>query len=124
MVIISTKSIINGLPEHPDLLKLTDQSMEECSILSGAKLNMVPIASSHNKTASEQVTLVTSVGKTSCSCHQAMALRRSIESLWHNESFMAQISSAGHDRAEEHFSDEAAGRHFARALDDVLNEGA
>ena len=59
-VIIGKRSIIDDLPEHPDLLKMDNLTWEECkSILSGAELNVVPIAS--GPSASGQVTFITSM---------------------------------------------------------------
>jgi glycosyltransferase involved in cell wall biosynthesis len=140
-VIISKKSQIDSLPEHPDLVKLSDLSWEECDgILNCATLNVVPIASS--QTASGQVSFTTSLrmglptivtrcvgsvdyiqdGQTGLLVppRDAAALRRAIESIWLNEALRQRIGSAGRLHAEEHFSDEAAGRHFAEVLDEVL----
>jgi len=140
-VIISKKGEISRLPDHPDLVKLTDLTPEECnSILSGSKLNVVPIAST--QTASGQVSFVTSLrmgiptivtrcvgtvdyirdGETGLlvAPGDAAALRQAIESIWRNEVLRSRIGSAGREYAEEYLSDEAAGRYFAQVLDEVL----
>jgi glycosyltransferase involved in cell wall biosynthesis len=142
-VIISKKSVIESLPEHPDLVKLHGLTQEECnSVLSGAHLNVVPISAT--QTASGQVTFVTSMrlgiptiatrclstidyirnGETGLLVPpgDAAALRRAIEAIWQNEGLRLRIGAAGRDYAEEHFSDEAAGRHFAQIIDEVLAE--
>ena len=140
-VIISKKSEIDNLPEHPDLVKLTDLTWEECdSILSSAKLNVVPIANS--QTASGQVSFTSSLrlgvptiatrtvgtvdyisdGETGLLVPpgDAPALRRAIELIWRDETFGSRIGAAGREYAEKYLSDEAAGRYLARVLDEVL----
>ena len=51
------------------------------------------------------------------------ALRQAIESLWRDKAFRLRIGQAGRYQAQEHFSDEAAGRHLARVIDEVLANG-
>ena len=59
-VIIVKKSMIDQMPEHPDLVKLSNLTAEECrNILGGAELNIVPISSAN--TAAGQVTFTTSM---------------------------------------------------------------
>jgi glycosyltransferase involved in cell wall biosynthesis len=140
-VMISKKTVIDSLPNHPNLVKLTDLTQEECnSILSGAEMNVVPIAT--NQTASGQVTFTISMhmgiptiatqcigtvdyirnGETGLLVPpgDARALRQAIECLWHDQALRARIGSAGRRHAEKYFSDEAAGRYFAQVLDEVL----
>jgi glycosyltransferase involved in cell wall biosynthesis len=140
-VIISKMDEINNLPERPELMKLANLTLDEChSILSGARLSVVPIA--NTETASGQVTFTTSMrmgiptianrsvgtvdyirdGETGLLVPpgDVTALRRAIGSLWRNETLRDQIGSAGRDHAEDHFSDEAAGRYFAQILDEVF----
>jgi glycosyltransferase involved in cell wall biosynthesis len=140
-VIISKRSIIDDLPEHPDLLKMNNLTWEECkSILSGAELNVVPIAPALS--ASGQVTFVTSMimgiptvatrsigtvnyiqdWKTGVLVPPAdsAALRCAIETLWRDEALRVKLGLAGRHEAEKHFSDEAAGRYLAKVIDEVF----
>jgi glycosyltransferase involved in cell wall biosynthesis len=144
-VIISKKSIIESLPDHPDLVKLDGLTQEDCnSILGGAVLNVIPVATA--QTASGQVTFTTAMrmgiptiatrcvgtvdyirdGRTGIlvSPGDALGLRRAIECLWRDEGSRVQIGSAAHRYAEQHFSDEAAGRNFANIIDEVLGSSA
>jgi glycosyltransferase involved in cell wall biosynthesis len=140
-VIISKKKIIDDLPEHPNLLKLSNLSPEEClSILSGAELNIVPISAT--RTASGQVTFITSMSmgiptvatrcvgtvdyiqdwKTGVLVGPAdpAALRQAIDTLWRDKALRLRIGLAGRDYAEEYLCDQAAGRHLAQVIDEVL----
>lgn len=140
-VIISKKGIVDSLPDHPDVLKLHGLAQEECdSILAGARLNVVPIAPT--QTASGQVTLVTSMrmgiatiatrclstldyvrdGETALLAEpgDARALRAAIQSLWQDDELRSRIGHAACKHAAEYFSDEAAGRHLAEVIDEVL----
>jgi Glycosyl transferases group 1 len=140
-VIISKKSIIDDLPEHPDLLKLSNLTPEECrSILSGAELNIVPL--SLTGTAAGQVTFITSMSMgiptvaTRCvgtvdyiqdwktgvlvAPGDPAALRQAIDALWRDNALRSRIGLAGRKYAEEHLSDQAAGRNLAQVIDDVL----
>jgi glycosyltransferase involved in cell wall biosynthesis len=140
-VIISKQSMLDDLPAHPDLIKMSGLSMNECnSILSGAELNIVPIAST--RTASGQITFINAMrmgiptiatycvgtvdyildGKTGLLFPPGndIALRTAIETLWRDDALRKRIGSAGRDYAEAHFSDEAAGRHLSRIIDEVL----
>lgn len=140
-VIISKRAVLDALPDHPDLLKLSGLGMDEClSILGGAALNVVPIASTH--TASGQITFINSMrlgiativtrcvgsidyiqsGATGLLVPpgDAEALRGAIAALWSDVGLRERIGSAGRAHAEAHFSDEAAARALARTLDEVL----
>jgi glycosyltransferase involved in cell wall biosynthesis len=140
-VIISKKSIIDDLPENPKLLKLSNLSLQECnSILSGAELNIVPV--SETRTAAGQVTFITSMSMgiptvaTRCvgtvdyiedwktgvlvPPSDAAALGQTIDTLWRDKALRLRIGLAGRKYAEEHLSDQAAGRHLARVIDEVL----
>ena len=139
-VIISKKTILDDLPEHPDLLKLSNLTMQECrNVLGGAELNVVPISA---QTASGQVTFLMSMragiptiathcagtvdyiqdGKTGILIPRGdpAALRQAVESLWQDKELRARIGSAGRDYADKHFSDEVAGQHLAQVIDEVL----
>ena len=141
IVIIAKKKLLDGLPEHPDLLKLGNLTAEECrSILAGAELSIVPIMATDS--ASGQVTFITSMtmgiptvatrcigtvdyiedGKTGVLVPpgDAATLRVAIESLWRDELLRSRIGLAGRVHARGHFSDEAAGRHLAQVIDEVL----
>jgi glycosyltransferase involved in cell wall biosynthesis len=140
-VVISKKNIIDDLPEHPDLLKLNNLTYEECkSILSGAELNIVPISAADS--ASGQVTFITSmtmgIPTVATRCISTVdyiqdgntgilvppgdpgALRQAIESLWQDKELRLRIGLAGRHQAQDHFSDEAAGRNLAQIIDEVL----
>lgn len=140
-VIISKKEVIDQLPNHPGLVKLSGLSLEECnSILGGAELNVVPMKST--KTASGQVTFLTSMRMgipsvvTRCvgsvdyindgltgllvAPEQTEALRQAILALWQDVDLKSRIGLAGRLYAEQHFSDEAAGRYLSQTLDEVL----
>lgn len=140
-VIISRKSVIDDLPEHPDLLKMDNLTWEECkSILSGAELNIVPILSTSS--ASGQVTFITSMimgiptvatrtigtvdyiqdGKTGILVPpgDSAALRHTVETLWRDKALKSRIGLAGRQEAQEYLSDLAAGRHLARVIDEVF----
>jgi glycosyltransferase involved in cell wall biosynthesis len=140
-IVISKKNIIDDLPEHPDLLKLNNLTYEECkSILSGAELNIVPISAADS--ASGQVTFITSMTMgiptvaTRCISTvdyiedgttgilvppgDAVALRQVIQSLWRDKELRLRIGLAGRYQAQEHFSDEAAGRNLAQIIDEVF----
>lgn len=140
-VLIAGKNLLDSLPERPDLVKLHGLTYQECNnILGGAELSVVPIAST--QTASGQVTFTTSmrmgVATVATRCvgtvdylrdgetgvlvppGDARALRRAIEALWCDDALRRRIAAAGRRHADEHFSDEAAGRHLAEAIDEVL----
>jgi glycosyltransferase involved in cell wall biosynthesis len=140
-VIISKKGIIDDMPEHPDLLKLSNLTAVECrNILGGAEINIVPISST--RTAAGQVTFITSMSmgiptvatrsvgvvdyiqdwQTGVLVEPAdpAALRRAIETLWRDNELRQRIGKAGRDYAEEYLSDQAAGRHLAQVIDEVL----
>jgi glycosyltransferase involved in cell wall biosynthesis len=140
-VIISKKTILDNLSEHPDLLKLSNLTEHECrNILGGAELNIVPISSP--QTASGQVTFLMSMRMgiptiaTRCAgtidyiqdgetgvlvpLGDPIALQRAIKLLWRDNALRLRIGSAGRDYAEEHFSDEVVGRQLGRVIDDVL----
>jgi glycosyltransferase involved in cell wall biosynthesis len=140
-VIISKKSVIDSLPQHPDLVKLDGLTEDECnSILSGAEMNVVPIAAT--QTASGQVTFTTSMrmgvptiatrcvgtvdyirdGETGLLVPpgDSTALRRAIESMWRDQALRFRIGSAGYDQAGKYFSDEAAARNLVQVIDGVL----
>jgi glycosyltransferase involved in cell wall biosynthesis len=140
-VLISKKSVIEGLPDHPDLVKLHGLSQDECKrILGGAELNVVPIAAT--EAASGQITFVTSmrmgiptvttrcVGTVDYIRHgqtgflvppgDPHTLQQVINSLWRDEALRRQIGAAGRTWAEEHWSDEAAGHELGRVIDEVL----
>jgi Glycosyl transferases group 1 len=140
-VIIAKKSMIDQMPEHPDLVKLSNLTAEECrNILGGAELNIVPISSAN--TAAGQVTFTTSMSMgiptiaTRCvgtvdyiqdwrtgvlvEERDPAALRQAINVLWQDGALRKQIGQAGRDYAEEFLSDQAAGRHLAQIIDEVL----
>ena len=140
-VIISKKAIVDGIPEHPDLLKLANLTAEECrNILGGAEMNIVPISST--RTAAGQVTFITSMSMgiptiaTRCvgsvdyiqdwktgvlvDPGDTAALRQAIETLWRDQALRLRIGEAGRNYAHEHLSDQAAGRHLAEIIDDVF----
>jgi len=140
-VIVSKKSIVDQLPNHPDLIKLHGLSAEECnSILHDAEINVVPIASL--QTAAGQVTFTTSMrmgvatiatrcigtidyiqnGETGIlvSPGDSEELGNAIQDLWQNRVLRLRIASAGRDHADKYFSDEAAGENLAKVLDGVF----
>ena len=140
-VIISKKDVVERLPEHPDLVKLYNLTLEECNcILRDAAMNVVPISDSG--TASGQVTFLTGmmlgVATIASRCvgtvdylrdgetgllvptSDAEALRAAIRALWDDDGLRSRIALAGRQYAEGHFSDEAAGEHLAEVLDEVL----
>lgn len=140
-VVIAGRSLLDSLPEHPGLVKLHGLTPRECdSVLGGAALSVVPISST--ETASGQVTFTTSmrmgVATVATRCvgtvdylrdgetgllvppGDARALRRAVETLWRDEALRRRIAEAGRRHADEHFSDEAAGRHLAAVIDEVL----
>lgn len=142
-VVISKKQIIESLPDQANVLKLHSLEQQECdSILNGATLSVVPVSAT--ETASGQVTFLTSmrlgVPTIASRCvstvdyirhcetgllvnpGDAESLRSAIASLWHDESLRSRIGAAGRHYAEENFSDEAAGRHLARLIDEVFAE--
>lgn len=141
-VIISKKDILEELPEHPDLVKLHSLTLTECNaILRDAVMNVVPISDSG--TASGQVTFLTGMmmgiptiasrcvgtvdylrdGETGLlvPTSDTEALRAAIRGLWDDRDLRSRIAAAGHQYAERHFSDEAAGEHLAEVLDEVLH---
>lgn len=140
-VIISKKNIIDDMPEHPDLLKLSNLTAGECrNILGGAEMNIVPISST--RTAAGQVTFITSLSMgiptIATRCVGAVdyiqdwetgvlvppadpaALRQTIDTLWRDNALRLRIGLAGRSYAEEYLSDQAAGRNLARIIDEVL----
>lgn len=140
-VIISKRDVVDGLPDHPDLIKLHSLTMDECnSILREAAVNVVPISDSG--TASGQVTFLTGMRlgvPTVCSrCvgtvdyfkegetgllvppRDVGALRHAIRALLNDEDLRTKIARAGFVYAERHFSDEAAGENLAQVLSDLL----
>lgn len=140
-VIISKQSVLTRLPDDPDLVKLSDLTQDECnSILGGSEMNVVPIRST--QTAAGQVTFITSmrmgIPTVATRCvgtvdyiddgltgllvppEDSGALRRAIFSLWQDAELKSRIGSAGRDYAEQHLSDEAAGRYLSQVLDQVL----
>ncbi len=141
MVIISKQGVIDGLLDHPDLVKLSGLTPTECnSLLAGAEVNVVPIRSV--ETAAGQITFITAMrmgiptvatrcigtvdyiedGKTGLLVPPGdpEALRRAILSLWQDAERKSRVGSAGREYAEQHFSDEAAGSYLSQVLDEVL----
>jgi glycosyltransferase involved in cell wall biosynthesis len=140
-VIIAKKAISDSLPDHPDLLKLTNLTAEECrNILGGAEMNIVPISST--STAAGQVTFITSMSMgipsivTRCvgsvdyihdwktgvlvEPGDIAALRQAIQTLWRDQAMRLRIGEEGCNYARENLSDEAAGRSLAEMIDDVF----
>lgn len=140
-VVISKREMIDQLPDHPDLIKMSGLTQAEChGILSGAELNIVPISSVD--TASGQVTFITAmrlgvptvatrcVGTVDYFKHGVNgllvppgdpgAMREAILSLWQDARLRSSLAEAGRVHAERACSDEAAGRHLSRILDEVL----
>lgn len=140
-VIISKPSVLDALPTHPDLVKLSGLTQPQCNgILARARLNVVPIESI--QTASGQVTFITAMrlgipsvatrctgtvdylrdGETGLLVPpgDATGLRQAIASLWHDAEARSRIGGAGRDYAEAHLSDEAAGRYLSEILDEVF----
>jgi glycosyltransferase involved in cell wall biosynthesis len=140
-VVISGKRVIDCLPDHPNLVKLSGLTWEECdNILSCAEMNVVPIASM--QTASGQVSFTTSMrmgvptiatrcvgtvdyiqdGETGLLVEpgDVQGLRQAIERLWHDEALRLQIGSAGREYAAKYLSAEATGRKLAEVLDEVF----
>lgn len=141
MVIVSKRSIVEGLPDHPDLIKLHGLTPEECdSILHDAEINVVPIVST--LTAAGQVTFTTSMrmgvatiatrcigtvdyiqnGETGIlvSPGDAEELGDAVRDLWQNRTLRLQMASAGRDYANKFFSDEAAGDNLSAVIDGVI----
>jgi glycosyltransferase involved in cell wall biosynthesis len=141
-VIISKRDIIASLPDHPDLLKLSNLTAEECrNILGGAEINVVPISST--RTAAGQVTFITSMSMgiptvtTRCvgsvdyiqnektgvlvEPGDPAELRQVIDDLWRDNAKRLRIGAAGRDYAHEYLSDQAAGKCLARVIDDVFS---
>lgn len=139
-VIISKQYLIDRLPNHPGLVKLSGLTQEECdSILAGAEINVVPIRST--RTAAGQVTFITSmrmgVPTVATRCvgtvdyiqdgltgllvlpEDAESLRRAIASLWHDHDLKFRIGTAGRVYGEQFLSDEAAGRSLSQIIDEV-----
>lgn len=142
-VIIAKRTLLDSLPDHPDLVKLHGRTFAECqAILGEAAINVVPITDS--RTASGQVTFLTAMRMgvptiaTRCvgtvdyflDCEtgllvppgDAPALRRAIDALWNDDALRSRLGSAGRRHAEQYFSDEAAGRFLAQVLDEVLSQ--
>ena len=129
------------MPEHPDLLKLANLTAEECrNILGGAEMNIVPVSST--RTAAGQVTFITSMSMgiptiaTRCvgsvdyiqdwetgvlvEPGDTTALRQAIETLWRDQALRLRLGEAGRNYAQDHLSDQAAGRHLAEVIDEVF----
>jgi glycosyltransferase involved in cell wall biosynthesis len=141
LVLIAKRAIAEALPDVPSVVKLHGLSQEACnSILSGALANIVPIADT--QTASGQVTFTTAmrlgvpnvatrcIGTVDYVTHgetgllvppgDAGALRAAMDALWRDEGLRRRIGEAGKRHADEHFSDEAAGRMLGHVIDEVL----
>jgi glycosyltransferase involved in cell wall biosynthesis len=141
-VIIAKHSLLDSLPDHPNLIKLNGLTFNECyAILGEASLNIVPITDS--QTASGQVTFLTGlrmgVPTIATRCvgtvdyfrdgengllvppGDAAALRGIVTSLWNDDPLRMRIASAGRRHAEQYFSDEAAGGFLAAVLDEVFS---
>jgi hypothetical protein len=141
-VIIAKRSFLESLPDQPELIKLHGLTYSECyAILAEASINIVPITDA--RTASGQVTFLTAMrmrvptiatrctgtvdyfidGETGVLVPpgDTAALRRAIAALWHDDGLRSRLAAAGSRHAEEHFSDEAAGRLLAQVLDEVLS---
>ena len=139
-VVISKRSFLDQLPEHPDLIKLSGLSMTECnSILAGATINVTPIRPTH--TAAGQITFINAMqlgvptvatrcvgtvdyihdGETGLLTPpgDALAMRVAIESLWSDAPLRERIGAAAKAHVLQHCSDEAAGRHLSRIIAEV-----
>jgi glycosyltransferase involved in cell wall biosynthesis len=144
-VIISKKNLLDSLPEHPNLVKLHGLTLAECNdILGAATVNVVPM--SNAQTASGQVTFTTSmrmgVATVASRCigttdyirdgetgllvppGDSKALSSAITKLWYDDAFRSRIGAAGRDYGDKNFSDEAAGEHLGRVIDEVLALGS
>jgi glycosyltransferase involved in cell wall biosynthesis len=141
LVIISKESILDSLPDHPDLLKLHGLTLQECnSILSDADLNIVPLRDT--KTAAGQVTIISAMqlgiptivtrsvgsvdyiddGRTGLFVPVAdpSALRTAIASLLQNPDLRKQIGNACREKARIQFSDLAAAGYLSQTIDRLL----
>lgn len=141
-VVIAKRELIDALPDHPQLLKLSGLTQAECNdILAGARVNVVPLRAT--PTAAGQVTFITSMrmGIATVATHcvgtedyiedgvtgflvppgDVEMLRRRITALWNDVGLRNSIGSAGGAHAELHFSDEAAGRYLSGVIDAALN---
>lgn len=142
-VIIAKKSMLESLPDHPDLIKLSGLSQAECnSILSGAELNVVPLQ--QTQSAAGQVTFLTSMhlgiptiatrcigtidyirdGQTGVLIppNDPPALRAAIQGLWQDNAYRARLGLAGRAQAQQQFSDEVAGQNLANVIHEVLDD--
>jgi glycosyltransferase involved in cell wall biosynthesis len=140
-VVIAKRDLLQALPPTPEIVGLHGLGQDECnSILAGAALNVVPIRD--GRTASGQVTFTTAmrlgVATVATRCvgtvdyivdgetgllvpsGDALSMRGAIEILWRDETRRRQLAEAGRRHADAEFSDEAAGRHLAKAIDEVL----
>lgn len=140
-VIIAKRELADALPDHPDLIKLSGLSQEECiDILAGAVINVVPLHAT--RSAAGQVTFVTSMRMgiptiaTSCTGTRdyiedgvtgylvppgdASVLRERILTLLKDDELRRRVGVAGQDYADAHLSDEAAGMTLAASIDEVL----
>ena len=140
-VVISKREIVEGLPDCAELTKLSGLSADECdSIMNGALVNVVPTLATD--TAAGQVTFTTGMrmgiptiatlavgsrdyiedGKTGLLVEprNPKSLRQAIERLWFDPAFRSDISRSGKEHADRYFSDEAAARHLADIIDELI----
>jgi glycosyltransferase involved in cell wall biosynthesis len=140
-VIIGGPELVRALPPHPEIVGLHGLGFDECNaILASAAVNVVPITD--GRTASGQVTFTTAmrlgVATVATRCVGTVdyirdgatgmlvppgdptALRAAIELLWHDPDLRRCLGEAARRHADAEFSDEAAGRHLAQAIDEVL----
>jgi glycosyltransferase involved in cell wall biosynthesis len=140
-VIISKKQVLEALPDRTEVVKLHGLTQLECdSILGNAVLNVVPIADT--STASGQVTFLNAmrmgIPTVATRCVGTVdyiqseqtgilvapgdvdSLRTAVVQLWQQEALRSRLGMAGAAYAETHFSDHAAGRHLAQAIDELL----
>jgi glycosyltransferase involved in cell wall biosynthesis len=139
-VVVAAPYAVAGLAAPKNVTWLQGLSREEClKLAQRARLSVVPIL--NGETASGQVTVVDAM---SMSCplvatrcigtrdyveHEKTgllvdpsnpdAMAASIMRMWHDEALRSRLGAAAGQFAQEHLSDEAAGRALGRILDEV-----
>lgn len=141
VVIVAKKTLLDNIPDLPQLTKRHGLNEEEClAILKNAKINIVPLLD--REVASGQVTFITSmtmgVATIATRCvgtvdyilngetgfliapHDSSALKNTIAKLWNSDLLRTSIATQGKKYAEEHFSDHVAGQNLSSIIDQTL----
>ena len=141
-IVIAAPRVIEGLDVPDNVTVKSGLTMQECfAYTQRARLNITPLMPNENVTATGQVTIVNTMnmGKmllsTDCNGvddyishnetgwlikpNSADAIAEAVDLLWNDDALRNQLNAGAKEYAEQHFSDESAGRSLVKILDEL-----